>query len=136
MGNYEEVLKTIIELLEHVKNVEDDIQNQTKNRTIELSKFLDKNSITPSVEVLEGIQYQDILSQQLSATSDAMNHICKNLERYLVAIDSDSIVLKDSIDSLANKLKLSISQAKDKQEAFSGRVHKENDDSEDEIEFF
>ena len=118
-GNYEEVLKTIIDLLEHVKIVEKEIQEETKKRSIDLSSFLEKHKITPDVEVLEGIQYQDILSQKLSATQEAMDLICKNLQRYLVAIDSDSSVLKDSISSLGDKLKKSLDNAKEKQKAFN-----------------
>ena len=136
MGNYDEVLNTIIDLLEHVKEVETDIQEETKKRTIALSKFLEEKKISPSEEVLEGIQYQDILSQQLSATSETMGSICSYLKRYLHAIESDSTVLKESIGSLDEKLKTSLTKARDKQKAFSGKLDKADNGSEDEIEFF
>ena len=130
------VLNTIVDVLEHIQNVENDIKEETKQRTLALSKFLEEKEIEPSQEILNGIQYQDILSQQLTATSDAMDHICKTIKKYQHAIDTDADILEDSIQKLDIKLKSSLDEAKEKRDRFSGKVGKDDDESLEEIEFF
>ncbi|MCV6606877.1 MAG: hypothetical protein OIF32_01600 [Campylobacterales bacterium] len=130
------VLNTITDVLEHVQTVENDVKEETKKRTIELSKFLENEGVEPTKEILDGIQYQDILSQQLTATSDAMNHICKTIRKYQHAINKDAEILEDNIKMLDNKLKNSLDEAKEKRNRFNGKLGKDDDESLEEIEFF
>jgi hypothetical protein len=132
-----DVLNTIVDVLEHIQIVETDVKDQTRERTLELSKFLESRGVEPTKDILTGIQYQDILSQQLTATSEAMDEICKTIKRYQHAIDKDNEMLEDSFKKLDKKLQVSLDDAKEKRERFNGKIGRNaGDESLEEIEFF
>jgi ribosome-associated translation inhibitor RaiA len=99
-----------------------------------LSGFIEKNSIELDDDAMKALQYQDIISQQLSATIDAIDSVQKSIEIFESAYDSDEKIASESIDKLHSKLAKTLQKAKDRRDAFSGKLGNENET--DEIEFF
>ena len=128
------ILSSINELLSHIKDVEEDTIEMSKDSMLILSKFIEKNNIELDVDAIKALQYQDIISQQLSATIEAIESIQKSILIFENAYDSDERIASNSIDKLHSKLAKTLQKARDKKEAFSGKLgHK---DESDEIEFF
>ena len=128
------MLSSINELLAHIKEVEEDTIKMSQDSMLMLSGFIEKNSIELDDEAMKALQYQDIISQQLSATIEAIGSIQKSIEIFENAYDSDEKVASDSIDKLHSKLAKTLQKAKDRRDAFSGKLGHENET--DEIEFF
>jgi len=98
------------------------------------SQFIEKNSIELDDNAMQALQYQDIISQQLSATIEAIDSVQKSIDIFENAYDSDEKIASDSIDKLHSKLAKTLQKAKERRDAFSGKLGHE--DESDEIEFF
>lgn len=118
----EDVLSSIVEILKHIQEVQKDVQDLSERSTVSFHQFIEKNNLIPDEKTLEGFQYQDIIIQQLSAVSEAIVTIEKNITVYLHAVKHDQSMLGESIDKLSGKLMKSLQTAKEKQEAFSGNA--------------
>jgi hypothetical protein len=118
------LLNSIEQILEHIKSVEQDSISLSKDSLIKVSSFLEKNSIEIDDDVAQALQYQDIISQRLGATIEAIENMQENLRRF-----GDD----QNLDSLQIRLEEILKRAKDTDEAFSGNV---NHSSDSEIEFF
>jgi len=127
------MLTSINELLEHIKEVQVDAIELSKDSTMMLGRFIEDNNIELDENAATSLQFQDIISQQLTATIEAINSVQKSIEIFENAYSSDEKVVSGSMDKLQEKLKTSLKNARLKREAYSGRLrHKD----EDEIEFF
>lgn len=129
-----EMLNSIDQLLEHIKEVERDTIALSKESLLKLSNFLERNAIEIDDDVAEALQYQDIISQQLSATIEAIENVQQSITKFNHAHKEDEAIAVGSIDILQSKLSHALERAKEKRQAFSGNVTHESDD--EAIEFF
>jgi len=120
-----EILNSMDQLFEHVKEVEEDVIDLSKESLLKLSNFLEQNAIEIDDEVAESLQYQDIISQQLSATIEVMQSVRESISEFNNG---------DDIHILQSKLGIALERAKEKRQAFSGNVAHTSDD--EAIEFF
>lgn len=128
------MLSSIDELLSHIKLVEEETIQMSQDSMLMLSEFIEKNSIELDESAAKGLQYQDIISQQLTATIEAIDSVQKAINIFENAYDSDEKIASDSIEKLHFKLSKTLQTAKDRRDAFSGKLGHENET--DEIEFF
>ena len=128
------IFDSLNELLEHIKQVERDTISISKEAQMKLSSFMEKNKMELDDEAAEALQYQDIVSQQLSATIEAIELVQKNLQMFSHTFKQDEEIADESVIKLRKKMKTVLEQAKAKKDAFSGHVTKPSD--EHEIEFF
>lgn len=126
------MLNSIDSLLEHVKEVQKDIIELSKESTLMLSKFIEENNLQLDDRASASIQYQDIISQQLNATVEAIESVQKSIHIFENASKSDELVATDSINKLHKKLNDTLEEAKRKRDAFAGRSA---NNEQDEIEF-
>ena len=134
MSSTEKILTSVLDILRHIKDVEGDVVELSKNSMMTISGFLSKNSIELDGGVIEALQHQDIVSQQLSATMEAISSVEKNINVYLHALREDTGIISDGLDKLHNKLSKSLDEAKAKKSSFSGKSL--NSSAQEEIEFF
>ena len=128
------IFDSLNELLEHIKQVEKDTINISREAQMKLSAFMEKKNIELDDDAAEALQYQDIVSQQLSATIEAIELVQKNLQMFAHMFKEDEKIADDSVDKLRVKMKAVLEDAKAKKEAFSGHIKDKSD--ENEIEFF
>ncbi len=127
------LLKSVNELLKHIKSVESDTIELSKKATLKLATFIEKSGCTLDDDAAEALQYQDIISQQLSATIDAIECVEQSIQRFEYAYSEDESLAIESMAKLQEKLSSAISIAQDKRDSFSGKTKHDN---EDEILFF
>ena len=128
------IFSSLDELLEHIKEVEQETITLSKESQMKFSSFIERNNIELDDEAIEAMQYQDIISQQLSATIEAINVVQVNLKEFAHNFIEDEKKLDSSASMLKGKLDKVLEDAKNKKDAFSGHV-KDKDDKH-EIEFF
>lgn len=128
------IFDSLHELLEHIKQVEKDTINISKESQLKISTFMEKKGIELDDEATEALQYQDIVSQQLSATIEAIEMVQKNLQMFSHSFKEDEKIADESVIKLRSKLDIVLEEARAKKERFSGHI-KDNSD-EHEIEFF
>jgi len=127
------MLSAIKELLEHIKEVQQDTIKLSQDSTMMLSRFIEDAKIELDDNAATALQYQDIISQQLTATIEAIDSTEKSINIFESAYQSDEIVATSSLEKLQKKLTKTLEDAKIKRDAFSGKL---THDKEDEIEFF
>lgn len=127
-----ELFESIKFLLDHIKDVEEDVREMTKESYLVISKVFAEQKDLPD-EALETLQYQDIISQQLSATIEAIESVEENINYFLHSTKEDTMMMSSNLDRLGKKLEKATEEARKKRDAFKGKV---NSDMEDEIEFF
>ena len=127
------MLSLINELLTHIKDVEQDTIKMSQDSMIMLGEFIEKNSIELDENAAKSLQYQDIISQQLTATIEAIESVQKSIEIFENAYKSDERIASDSLNKLNDKLINTLEIAKDRREAFSGKL---GHNDQEEIEFF
>ena len=128
------IFDSLNDLLEHIKQVERDTITISQEAQMKLSAFIEKNNIEIDDEAAEALQYQDIVSQQLSATIEAIELVQKNLQMFAHTFKQDELIADDSVVKLRTKMDVVLQQAKAKKDAFSGHIKDKSD--EHEIEFF
>lgn len=128
------IFTSLNNLLEHVKDVERDTISLSKEAQIKLSSFIEKNNIELDDEAVEALQYQDIISQQLTATIEAISVVQQNLQIFAHNFAEDEKIMDSSSAILRKKLDKVLEDAKCKREAFSGQAKDKIDEYE--IEFF
>lgn len=129
------IFDALHELLEHIKQVEKETISLSLEAQMKLSRFIEKQKIELDDEAVEALQYQDIISQQLSATVEAIEAVQKNLQIFAHTFKHDEKIADESVAKLQIKLSDVLEEARAKKEAFSGHSKKSSTD-EDEIEFF
>lgn len=128
------IFDSLHELLEHIKQVEQDTIQISKESQLKLSSFMEKNGMQLDDEAAEAMQYQDIISQQLSATIEAIELVQKNLLMFSHSFKEDEKIADDSVVKLRAKLGSVLEEAKAKKAAFSGHIQDKSDEYD--IEFF
>lgn len=130
----EDVLTSMVDILKHIENVQQDVIELSERSVVTFHGFMEENSLQPDQKVLQVFQYQDIITQQLSAVSEAIGMIETNINVYLHAVKHDQSMLGESIEKLSSRLMKSLQMAKKKREEFSGNsINPHHGES---IEFF
>jgi two-component sensor histidine kinase len=127
-------IRTLNELLDHIKKVESETMELSKDSQMRITSFIEKHGLTPDDETLEAMQYQDIISQQLSATIEAIESVQQHLNYLDHAMQKDDEIAMGSIQKMHDKLTVALDRAQQKHSGFGGKVH--HDDDDDGIEFF
>ena len=128
------IFDSLNDLLEHIKQVEKDTITISQEAQMKLSSFIEKNNIEIDDEAAEALQYQDIVSQQLTATIEAIELVQKNLQMFAHTFKQDEIIADESVLKLRSKMNVVLEEARAKKDAFSGHIKTKSD--ENEIEFF
>ena len=128
------IFDSLNDLLEHIKQVEKDTITISQEAQMKLSSFIEKNNIEIDDEAAEALQYQDIVSQQLTATIEAIELVQKNLQMFAHTFKQDEIIADESVLKLRSKMNVVLEEARAKKDAFSGHIKAKSD--ENEIEFF
>ena len=126
-------IKTLNELLDHVKAVEAETMQLSKDSQMRITSFIEKHKLTLDDETLEAMQYQDIISQQLSATIEAIESVQQHLTYLDHAMKEDDLIAMESIQKMQEKLNGALERAKEKHSGFGGKMYHGDDDG---IEFF
>ena len=129
------ILNTVDELLGHIKEVQKDVIELSTDSLLKISSFIEKNKIEIDEELSTALQYQDIITQQLNASNEAISSMKSSLDRFNHAYVSDENLVNESMQKLQEKLCNTLKEAKDKKNRFSGKTA-QNDALTDEIEFF
>ncbi len=127
-------LETVNELLEHIKTVEQDTIELTRKSQMQLAAFIQTSGKELDDATIEAMQYQDIISQQLSATIEAIEDVQSSIKHFNHAFSHDEAVAVESIDKMHSKLNTALAEAQAKRSAFAGKTS--GDTSDDGIEFF
>ncbi len=125
-----ELLSSLEDVFEHIIDVQKDVEKRSKDSFLKINELLKEREIGLDDRFVEALQNQDILSQQINATSEAMEGIVKSLRTYKKSLKEDSGNISENITKLEQNLKRSLQEAKDKKSAFSGHS------GEEEVEFF
>jgi len=128
------ILDSVDSLLEHIEVVQKDVISLSNDSLLRMSNYIEKNKLEVDDDVSTALQYQDIRTQQLNASIDAIESMRKSIKRFSHAFESDENLAQDSMKKLQEKLNTTLAEAKDKKNRFSGKVS--DDDASDEIEFF
>lgn len=120
---------TLDRLLGHIIEVETEMIALSGESHRRITQWIRENGLNVSDTALEALQYQDILSQQLGATIEAIEGIRIHLGE--IACASASEGSDTAFESMDAKLAEVLGKAQEKREAFSGRS-----EHEEEIEFF
>jgi len=129
------VLNSVDSLLEHIKDVQNDVVGLSNDSLLKMSSYIEKNKLEVDEDILTALQYQDIITQQLNATTEAIESMRSSMKIFLHAYEQDESIVKDSIIKLQDKLNITLEEAKDKKNRFSGKIAQDDVQS-DEIEFF
>ena len=129
------ILNSIEELLTHIQDVQEDVIGLSTDSLLKISSFIEKNNLEIDEDVATALQYQDIISQQLNATIEAIDSIKMNISRFSHLYKSDENLAVESMNKLHDKLNATLNDAKDKKDRFSGKFADSSEEV-DEIEFF
>jgi len=122
------------DLLSHIKDVQVDVIELSNESLMKMSAFMEKNGLEIDDDIATALQYQDIITQQLAATIEAIENMKKSLDIFSHAYKSDEGLAQQSMIKLKEKLRITLQDAKDKKNRFSGKFSEDNAD--EEIEFF
>ena len=128
------MLDSIEELLTHIQSVQQDVIDLSGDSLLKMSTFMEENSLEIDENISTALQYQDIITQQLTATSEAIESMKKSMEVFSHAYKNDEGMAAKSIEKLQEKLHIILTEARDKKSRFSGKHAPEHAD--EEIEFF
>lgn len=129
------ILQSVDSLLAHIQEVQDDVMELSKESLMKMSSYIEDHKLDIDDNISTSLQYQDIITQQLSASIEAIGSMRKSLERFSHAFSNDESLVQDSMVKLEEKLNKTLAEAKDKKNRFSGKVSQTSDTG-DEIEFF
>ena len=129
------VLNSVDNLLEHIKEVQEDVVGLSTDSLLKMSAYIEKHQLEVDDDISTALQFQDIITQQLCATIEAIDSMRSSIKRYSHAYEQDEHMAKESISKLEDKLQTTLEEAKDKKNRFSGKTAL-NDVDNDEIEFF
>ena len=129
------ILNSIEEMLSHIKDVQKDVINLSGEASLIVTHFIEKNSLDIDENVAKALQYQDIITQQLNATIEAIESIEVYIQQFTHAYHTDETLAFENMKKLQAKLNQALEEAKDKKDRFIGKLHDANVQN-DEIEFF
>lgn len=125
-------LNTLDCLLAHLIDVESEMITLSANAHRTVAGWIQDEKLQVSDEVLEAMQYQDILSQQLGATIEAIESIRELLSQSVDTEIQEGTVTIEKIGQMDAKLVSVLEKAQQKRAAFSGRSAQDDEA----IEFF
>ena len=128
------MFEAIDDLLLHIKEVQLDVIELSEDSLLKMSHYIEKNSLEVDEEITMALQYQDIITQQLNATVEAIQSMKKSIEVFAHADNSSEKLAQNSALELQEKLSTILQEAKDKKSRFSGKITESS--SHEEIEFF
>jgi maltodextrin utilization protein YvdJ len=128
-------LDTVNNLLEHIKEVETDTIELSRKSQLQLTKFIESHKLPLDDETAEAMQYQDIISQQLTATIEAIQEVQESIRHFNHAFQEDEAIATKSVDKMQNKLTAALEQAQQKRDRFAGKTG-DAGEADDGIEFF
>lgn len=128
------MLTSIDDLLTHIKDVQEDVISLSNESLMKMSGFIERNNLEIDDDITTSLQYQDIITQQLTATIEVIDSMKKSIELFSHAYKSDESLAEQSLVKLSEKLSVALEDAKDKKSRFSGKATENNTDNE--IEFF
>ena len=129
------ILNSVDNLLEHIENVQSDVIELSNDSLLKMSSYIEQNQLEVDDDISTALQYQDIITQQLSATIEAIESMRISIKRFSHAFENDENLAQDSMKKLQDKLNVTLAEAKDKKNRFSGKTT-QDDALDDEIEFF
>ena len=94
------ILQSVDEMLEHIKDIQLSVINLSTDSLLKMSDFLEKNSIEIDDNVATALQYQDIMTQQLTASIEAINSMQASIARYNHAHIVDENLAQESMNKL------------------------------------
>lgn len=128
------MLESINDLLHHLKDVQQDVVNLSSDSLLKMSSYIEKNGLEIDDELASALQYQDIITQQLNASIEAIEQVQSSIELFMHTYKSDESMMTQSMRKLQEKLEYSLAEAKEKKQRFAGKsIQDTNDDG---IEFF
>ena len=127
------MFESINELLKHLRDVQQDVIGLSADSLLKMSNYIEKNNLEIDDDLATALQYQDIISQQLNASIEAIEQIQHSIEVFTHAYKSDEDLMASNMVKLQEKLEAALAEAKDKKGRFAGRA---SQTQEDEIEFF
>ena len=128
------LLNSVDNLLEHIEDVQKDVIGLSGESLLKMSTYIEKHNIEVDEDIATALQYQDIITQQLNATVEAIESMRVSIKRFSHAFENDETLAQDSMKKLQNKLNVTLADAKEKKSRFSGKTSQ--DEASDEIEFF
>lgn len=116
MGDTKMVLEILQSSLEHIKEVQANVKKLNQDSMTKLSDAIFKANVEINEEGFVALQHQDILTQQLNATSELLEMI-------------NTHISESEIENLKDDIAASLEVAKAKKDAFSGNAfeHKHED---------
>ncbi len=128
-----EPLQTLDRLLEHVIDVEREMITLSAEAHRRISAWITASGGEITDDVVEALQYQDILSQQLSATIEAIESVRRHVGGICDASSGRDAEGDEAMERIDTHLAEILETAQSKRLAFGGRVHQDDDEG---IEFF
>ena len=128
------ILESVDSLLAHIEEVQKDVTSLSNESLLKMSGYIEKHQLEVDDDISTALQYQDIITQQLSATTEAIDSMRASIRRFSHAFSSDENLAQDSMQKLQEKLNITLAEAKDKKNRFSGKTS--DNEATDEIEFF
>lgn len=128
------LLDSVDHLLEHIEDVQKDVVSLSSDSLLKMSAYIENHQLEVDDDIATALQYQDIITQQLDATIEAIESMRKSIQMFSHAFDSDESVAHASMQKLQEKLNVTLAEAKDKKNRFSGKTS--DTEASDEIEFF
>lgn len=129
------ILKSVDSLLAHLEDVQKDVMSLSEESLMKMSSYIENHGLEIDDDLSTALQYQDIITQQLTATEEAIKSMRKSLDRFSHAFNNDENLVQDSMLKLEEKLNKTLELAKEKKDRFSGKTSELNS-ANDEIEFF
>jgi len=129
------ILNSVDDLLEHIQEVQQDVIGLSNDSLLKISSYIETNKLEVDDDVVTALQYQDIIMQQLTASIEAIESMRSGINEFSHLFENDENLAPDSIKKLQDKLNITLADAKDKKNRFSGKVS-QDDSATDEIEFF
>ncbi len=117
-----QTLNSLEQLLAHIKDVQLDVKELSYDSLMKMSRFIERNNLEVDEDVTIALQYQDIITQQLSAIVEAI----ESTQNCLVEFK------ENATHEIEERLSNILQEAKEKKDRFSGK----SVDADDEIEFF
>ena len=127
------IVNAIDALLSHIQGVQQDVIDRSKDSLLKMSSFIENSGLEVDENITAMLQDQDIVTQQLRATNEAIESIKESLGHYSSSTLIERCEDSESMELLLAKLTTILSEAKDKKNRFSGNHALEHDE---EIEFF
>ena len=76
------ILDSVDSLLEHIEEVQKDVTALSSESLLKMSNYIERNNLEVDDDISTALQYQDIITQQLSATTEAIDSMRTSIKRF------------------------------------------------------